>query len=272
MRQIIASNRLAFSIRVSGKNISYQPSVGGVTSALTAYLKLIKKNDPDAKCVWIGWPGNFIEKEMQDTVRQKALDIYNAIPIFLSKEEEKKFYYGFCNKTIWPLFHNFPSYCVFREDYWATYKKVNKIIADEIIRFYKPGDIIFVNDYQLLLVPGYVREHISQAKIGFFLHIPFPHFEIFQLLPRGIRKEIGKGLLGANVVGFHTQDFVNNFLQVVRRLLGKENILGEIRQSTHTTKVVMLPLGVSIEKFTKAVRNRKITLIRKKMKKQISQY
>jgi trehalose 6-phosphate synthase/phosphatase len=156
---------------------------------------------------------------------------YKSHPIFLTRSEVNSFYYGFCNKTIWPLFHYFANYTVYDRAMWNAYQKVNRFFADQVFRFLEPGDTLWIHDYHLMLLPELIRQMSSDVKIGFFLHIPFPSFEIFRLMPW--RRELLEGLLGSHLIGFHTYDYVRHFHSSVRRLLGHEHELGRIILTNH---------------------------------------
>ncbi len=179
MRLVIVSNRLPFSVVEKDGGLELQRTAGGLASGLSAYIDSIK----DKSYIWIGWPGNTIKSRNEKEV-EKMLNEYNAYPVFISESSVNKFYNGFCNKVIWPLFHYFPSYVVYDSDYWLHYKKVNEIFCERIMEFIKPGDIVWIHDYHLMLLPKLLREKMgNNLPIGFFLHIPFPSFEIFRLLP-----------------------------------------------------------------------------------------
>jgi len=144
---------------------------------------------------------------------------------------------------------------------------VNKIFSEKILENANPDDIIWIHDYHLLLLPKLSREKLPNAKIGFFLHIPFPSYEIFRLFPW--RREILDGLLGADLIGFHTYSYAKHFLETVRRILGYEHAYGEITLSNRVVKVDAFPMGIDYEKFADAASDvkvqRKIDRIRKKV-------
>jgi trehalose 6-phosphate synthase/phosphatase len=161
-------------------------------------------------------------------------------------------YLGFCNKTIWPLFHYFPSYAVFDREFWNEYKRVNEIFRDELVEIIRPDDIIWIHDYHLMLLPQLLRESISNP-IGFFLHIPFPEYEVFRLLRDESREGLLNGMLGADLVGFHTHDYSQYFLRCVLRILGLENHFGRIDMPDRAVKVGTFPMGVDYNKFNQLV-------------------
>ncbi len=197
------------------------------------------------KTLWIGWPG--VELNAINDAVQAKLKSENLYPVNLSKSEINGYYHGFCNKTIWPLFHNFPQYTVYSEKWWDTYKKVNEKFSEVILKIANEDDIIWIHDYHLLLLPNLLRSKLPDSKIGFFLHIPFPPFEMFRLLPWRI--ELLEGVLGADVVGFHIYDYVQNFLQCVHRLLGYEHELGKMFVGNRIIKVDAFPMGIDYEEI-----------------------
>jgi len=208
--------------------------------------------------LWIGWPGIALEKikeEEQEKINKKLI-ADNCFPVFLSQKDIEDYYYGFCNKTIWPLFHYFPLYAVYNKNFWDAYKRVNEAFCETVIKVVKPGDIIWVHDYHLMLLPKLIRERLPDATIGFFLHIPFPSLEIFRLLPW--RKDILEGLMGADLIGFHTYDYVRHFLDSVRSILGYESAFGQITAGNRVVRVDAFPMGINYEQFANTVNNSEV--------------
>ncbi len=259
---IIVSNRLPVSVVKKGGELVFRESVGGVATGLNALRRRVKN------VLWIGWPGivkeNIRGKESYVTEKLRSLGLY---PVFLSKKDKNAFYYGFCNKTIWPLFHYFTQYVILNKNYWRAYERVNKMYLEAVLEVYSPGDIIWVHDYHLMLLPKLIREALPEATIGFFLHIPFPSFEVFRMLPW--RKEILEGLLGADLIGFHTYDYACHFLDSVSKLLGYEHSLGYIYLKDRVVKVDAFPMGIDFEYFNSAVKNPKVKAEIKRLKKRV---
>ncbi|HYK87842.1 MAG TPA: bifunctional alpha,alpha-trehalose-phosphate synthase (UDP-forming)/trehalose-phosphatase [Acidobacteriota bacterium] len=250
-RLIIVSNRLPFTVRVENGELRFEGSAGGLVTGLSSFLDSYKYHFPrQEKHVWVGWPGNTIPDELQERVRSWALSECRAYPVFLSETEMDQFYFGYCNKTIWPLFHYFPSYVAYEEDFWQNYRRVNELFSEALCKLVRPDDVIWVQDYHLMLLPRLLREKIPQALIGFFLHIPFPSYDIFRLLPRRWGSDILEGLLGADLVGFHTYDYMQHFLQSVLRILGYEHHMGQISLANHVVKVETYPMGIDFRKFS----------------------
>ena len=242
-RLFIVSNRLGVNISRRGKRIHIKNSLGGLATGLNSY----SEHKKDQKLVWAGWPGlatNDIALKEEINTRLEPL---NYIPVFLSKREIKSFYLGFCNDTIWPLFHYFLEFVDFNKKNWTTYKKINELFADVVVKHVLPDDMIWIHDYHLMLLPKLIRDRYPEARIGFFLHIPFPSFEIFRLLPW--REEILAGMMGADLIGFHTYDYVRHFMSCIRRILGEENVFNQIKFNNRIVKAETFPMGINYDKF-----------------------
>jgi trehalose 6-phosphate synthase/phosphatase len=191
MRLVIVSNRLPFTVVNEEDGPHFRVSSGGLTTGLWSYLQReAGRCGERPEFVWLGWPGATVTPKDEPAVRAYAEEEFKAVPVFLPEERMDRFYHGFCNRTLWPLFHYFPYLTVYEEGYWEDYKQVNRIYAEELLKVLRPDDLLWVHDYQLMLVPGMIRERFPDLPIGFFLHIPFPSYEVFRLLPRAWRVEI----------------------------------------------------------------------------------
>lgn len=244
-KTIIISNRLPVQLQISNGSITAIPSVGGLATGM-------KSVHSGGDSLWIGWSGlteEDIPKELESDI-DKALAEHGSSKVTLTKAEVEGFYFGFSNRTIWPLFHYFLEYSEFELDSWNTYKSVNQKFADAILEKAGDDDTIWVHDYQLMLVPQMVREKRPTVSIGFFLHIPFPSFEIFRTMPW--RKEVLEGLLGSDLIGFHIYDYERHFLSSVRRLLGLEVSFNDIYLDNRVIKVDSFPMGIDYKKFKEA--------------------
>jgi len=250
---IFVSNRLPVTVEQRKSTLRYKPSMGGLATGLNSFYQSYDS-------LWLGWSGISSESMNEPKKREMAgtlLQEYRCVPVYLTKSDIKNFYHGFCNKTIWPLFHYFPNYTVYEKYMWDSYRGVNEKFCDLVVRHADVNDTIWVQDYQLLLLPNLIREKLPKAKIGFFLHIPFPSFEVFRLLPW--RREILEGICGADLIGFHTYDYVRHFLSSVRRLLGYEHTIGEIYMEKRVARADIFPLGIDFERYNHAPENKQVS-------------
>ncbi len=243
-RLIIVSNRLPMNISRQNNELDFTPAIGGLATGMKSVYKRVDS-------LWIGWSG--IER---DQLRDKDMEEFNSVmkeekchPIFIEKNLIDQYYYGFSNQTIWPLFHYFPQFTKYDKSQWLSYEKVNRIFADEIIKIANDDDLIWIHDYHLLLVPGMVKEKLPGSSIGFFLHIPFPSYELFRLLPW--RDGILSGLLGADLIGFHTYDYMRHFSSCARRLKGYDVVFNKVNMETRQVQVDIFPMGIDYNKFNK---------------------
>jgi trehalose 6-phosphate synthase/phosphatase len=239
-RLIIASNRLPVKIFNEAGVLKLEASAGGLATGLKSYHK-------GNNSVWLGWPGIGASTAIEKKEITKMLANEQCIPIFLEDELIENYYDGFSNATLWPLFHYFTEYTSFKEVYWHAYVKVNEMFADEIIKNASKGDTVWVHDYQLLLVPNLVKSKRPDIRIGFFLHIPFPSYEVFRILPW--REEILHGVLGADLIGFHTYDYARHFISSVKRLLGCDIDFNTISLENRQVYVDVFPMGIDFDKF-----------------------
>jgi len=238
MRLVIVSNRLPFTAAFKDGAPEFKPSAGGLTTGLWSYLN---RKTPDGTehpdFLWMGWPGAGVPTEQEATVRTYAEQQFKSSPVFLPEESMDRFYLGFCNKTLWPLFHYFPTLTHYEEENWQEYRHVNQVFGEAVASALRPDDVLWIHDYHLMLLPKLVREKFPEMPIGFFLHIPFPSWEIFRMLPRLWREEIIDGLLGSSLLGFHTHDYVRYFLTSVLRTAGYEHHLGSLTLRDRVVKV-----------------------------------
>ncbi len=253
MRLLVVSNRLPITV-LEDEDLKFKESVGGLVSGLKAYLDFINSQSNNQECeyTWVGWPGKTIKDSMKEETQSRIYRDFNAYPVFLSEVDMDKFYHGFCNKTIWPLFHYFTTDVSYDDENWQDYKKVNRMFCDAVMQILRPDDIVWIHDYHLMMLPRLIREQVPGVSIGFFLHIPFPSFEVFRLLPTRWRAELLNGLLGADLIGFHTHDYTQYFLRCVLRILGHEHNMGQIVLNDHLVRVDTFPMGIDFKKFSEA--------------------
>ena len=240
-KTIIVSNRLPIKIsRDEEDDLIYLPSEGGLATGLGSIYK-------QGENIWIGWPGLPVNKSKEKELICEELKKENMSPVFLSTSEIEDFYEGFSNETLWPNFHYFNQYAVYDEELWKAYQKVNRKFAKAIESHLEEGDTLWIHDYQLLLLPAMVREIKQNLSIGFFLHIPFPSYESFRLLPW--RRELLHGMMGADFLGFHTYDDMRHFLSSVNRLAGIGNSNGQITVGNRPVLADALPMGIDYDKY-----------------------
>jgi len=239
-RLIIASNRLPVMIKKQDDSFDLIPSTGGLATGLKSYHR---ENDS----LWIGWPGLDAESESEENEIERLLTKEHCKPVFLNHDLIENYYDGFSNTTLWPLFHYFTEYSEFNPEFWEAYKEVNQLFAEKIIANAKEGDTVWVHDYQLLLLPKILKEKRPDLRIGYFLHIPFPSYEVFRILPW--REEIIEGILGADLIGFHTYDYARHFISSVKRLLGYDADFNTIRVEDRHVYIDVFPMGIDYKKF-----------------------
>ncbi|MCG8306951.1 MAG: bifunctional alpha,alpha-trehalose-phosphate synthase (UDP-forming)/trehalose-phosphatase [Cytophagales bacterium] len=239
-KTIIVSNRLPVKIIREDDSFYYVPSEGGLATGLSS---IYKQGDN----LWVGWPGQNVKKDEEKQQIKSDLKRENMIPVFLSKKLIENFYEGFSNDTIWPIFHYFLQYANFDPNFFDAYVEANKVFCNAVIEVASEKDTIWIHDYQLLLLPQMVRKKLPDIGIGFFQHIPFPSYEVFRMMPW--RKKILRGMLGADLVGFHTYDDMRHFLSSVSRLVGIPNSRGRIETGNRIIEVDSFPMGIDYNKY-----------------------
>ncbi len=253
-RLLLISNRLPFSIKKTSDYVSLRQSSGGLVSAIKSYFEKGSEGTQQyTNKVWIG-SLDAEESDWQQAKESGTLPTdFGIEPIFINKEIYNDYYNGFSNSTLWPLFHYFPSLVIYQKEYFEAYIKANEIFAQKIIDVYQEGDVIWIHDYQLMMVPQLVRKALPDAVIGFFLHIPFPSYELFRIMPSVWKKELLTGILGADLIGFHTHDYVQHFIQSVKMILQAENNFNTIQYNGRLVKAELFPIGIDYEKFRTAI-------------------
>lgn len=259
-KTLIVSNRMSTSVSRGETGFAYNASVGGLATGLSS---LHEQEDS----LWIGWsglPADTLTDEERASIEKTLREEHKSVPVDLSSDDLDRFYYGFCNNIVWPLFHYFPTYVTYDDDLWESYREVNERYFERLREFLEPDDIVWIHDYQLMLLPALVKNYQPEAKVGFFLHIPFPSYEVFRLLPW--REDMLRGLLGADLIGFHTYDYARHFLSSVRRLLGYDHDLASVRYENRLVRVDVFPMGIDYDKYANAYKlpevNEQIATIR----------
>lgn len=246
---IIASNRLPFKIEKRNGVYEISHSAGGLVSALNSFIDNYKQL---YEIVWVGCP-DFNMDTWLDNQHLFRKNDYEIHPVFIHRKKEKSlFYNGFCNSTIWPLFHYFPSLAEFSEEEFIAYRKVNKLFADEILKIAKANDVVWIHDYHLMLLPALLRGVLQGLQIGFFLHIPFPSHELYKLLPQEWRDELLYALIQSDMIGFQTKDYVNHFLFTLSYFTGIGSSNGAVFYNGHLCRAKDYPISIDYNRFYNA--------------------
>jgi trehalose 6-phosphate synthase/phosphatase len=235
--------------KTDGKLI-YTASNGGLATAMSSL--------DSSNRAWIGWPGISSDELTKEDIKSIEIELEksNCFPVFLNDEQIELFYEGYSNDTLWPLFHYFQSLTEHDEKYWRSYEEVNKLYVKNTAKLATTKATIWVHDYHLLLTPGFLRKKLPNSTIGFFLHIPFPSYEIFRQLPN--RHEIMQGLLGADLIGFHIYDYARHFLSSAARIEAVEHNHGQITYKGRKLVADTFPIGIDYEKIANTVNSTKV--------------
>ncbi|MHB1179821.1 MAG: bifunctional alpha,alpha-trehalose-phosphate synthase (UDP-forming)/trehalose-phosphatase, partial [Daejeonella sp.] len=240
-KTIIISNRLPVTVTKVDGSFVLKPSEGGLATGLRSVSR-------EREMLWIGWSGISAENADEETQITSELSAENLIPVFLNNKEITEYYEGFSNEVLWPIFHYYAStQAHYKKSNWEYYKAVNRKFSEVVARYAEPDDIIWIHDYQLLLLPELVRALHPAISIGFFLHIPFPSVELFRLLPW--RTELISGMLGADLLGFHTFNDVRHFLEAATQLLPVTSSANTITLEERILVAEPFPMGIDSEKY-----------------------
>jgi trehalose 6-phosphate synthase/phosphatase len=242
-RLLLVSNRLPVTAQVDAGGVRVERSSGGLATGLRGPHERMES-------LWIGWPGDLpkLRARRRAELDEKLAEL-RCIPIHLSRTEVRRFYDDISNGVLWPLFHYLIDPIPAESHGFQTYREVNEKFAEAVIAEYQPDDLIWIHDYQLLLLPAMLREALPDATIGFFLHIPFPSSEIFSVLPW--REEILRGMLGADLIGFHTPPYLRHFATTLRRVLGIDVDVDRVRHQGRDVFLGVFPMGVDAESWEK---------------------
>ncbi len=243
MKYVIISNRLPFTITHKNGGLHLARSSGGLATGLASLETPVKK-------CWVGWPGMPAANEEERQLINSHIKKKSLRPVHLTSEQVQDYYEGYSNGTLWPLCHYFYSYMQSDARFWNAYKEVNRLFCEEALKVISPGDMVWVHDYQLMLLPAMIREKMPDVGIGYFHHIPFPSYELFRCLPE--RAEILRGLMGADLVGFHTHEYMRHFINALYRVLGLHCNIDEVRQDGRVTRMEAFPMGINYNLYNKA--------------------
>lgn len=255
-RLFIVSDRLPISI---DEDKGVQPASGGLVTAINGYMR--SGSGQFSKVYWAGAPGCSVNTWTENVENNIDPD-FTYLPVFIKPAQYNSYYNGHANSLLWPLFHYFPSYAEYNAEHYEDYCQVNEQFAHTLLKHLLPGDTVWIHDYHLLALPQLLRNALPELSIGFFLHIPFPSYEIFRLLPRRWQQEHLKSLLGADVIGFHTIDYASHFLQSIQMTLGLDNDRNIILYNNRLIKVDVFPISVDYGHFSRQYDNQQVVSIR----------
>lgn len=250
-RLIIISNRLPFSIDQQGDKTVARQSSGGLVSAIKSFFENDSKNSNITGKLWMG-VADFPQNEWDTIASEISAMDFEVLPLFLDNKLYKDYYNGFANSVLWPLFHYFPSVVEYKTEFFEAYVQANREFAKRLLPVLRPDDTIWIHDYQLMLLPEMIREERPDISIGFFMHIPFPSYEIFRLMPREWKTSLLRGILGADLVGFHTHDYAQHFLKSVKMILGIDSYFHSLQYQNRLVRADLFPIGIDIKKFQQA--------------------
>ncbi|OKL56436.1 Alpha,alpha-trehalose-phosphate synthase [Talaromyces atroroseus] len=251
-RLLLVSNRLPITVRRSddGK-YDFSMSSGGLVTGLSGLAKTTTFQ-------WYGWPGLEVPQDEITTVKTRLKEEYGATPVFIDDQLADRHYNGFSNSILWPLLHYHPGEIVFDESAWDSYKKANALFAETIANEAQNGDLVWVHDYHLMLLPQLLRERLrdlgkKNIKIGFFLHTPFPSSEIYRVLP--VRADLLRGVLHCDLIGFHTFDYARHFLSSCTHILNLNTTPNTVLFKNQSVAVGAFPIGIDPDKFLEGLKN-----------------
>ncbi len=237
---IIVTNRLPLRFEATDKGIKAIPSEGGITTGVGAIYPKHERH------LWIGWPGIVVDKEKEEKEIEAILKKERQSPVFLSGHAYDNYYNGYCNQVLWPAFHDFDHFIVHSTTFWKSYVHTNKKFCDLILATYTEGDIIWVHDFHLMLLPLMLRQQLPNAKIGFFLHIPFPSFKELLQIPEYLK--LIEGVLGADLIGFSIPSYKRNFIEALKKA-GYNYSDTSFAIDNRPVTIDSFPIGIDAKKY-----------------------
>lgn len=261
-RLFIVSNRLPVTITGQPGSLEVQRSSGGLVAAISSFLA-DSSVDRAAfeQTFWVGVPG-CSPKQWDQLQAGAGQDEFSYLPVFANAKAYQSYYNGFSNSVLWPLCHYFPSYAEYDSEYYESYLRVNENFLEVLRKHALPGDTVWIHDYHLMPLSQMLREAIPGITIGFFLHIPFPSYEIFRIMPKRWQEGILRGMLGADLVGFHTIDYATHFLKCVQMILGIEDNMHMLCHENRLVKIDVFPISIDYQKFSHAYSDPRVAAAR----------
>ncbi len=236
MKILHVSNRLPIIMRDSEISKGH----GGLAAALDSMRA-------QENTLWIGWPGAEVVDSDRKNVYESLVRDFKCVPVFVNQEDQVGYYDGFSNSSLWPILHYMPEYMEYNDSWFDNYTAVNYKFAEEVISNAGDDDIVWIHDYHLMLLPEMIKQQRPELKVGFFLHTPFPSYELFRCHPK--RQELLFGMLGADLIGFHTFGYLRHFRSALLRILGIESHLNQVLYQGYEKKLGVFPIGIDAQRF-----------------------
>jgi trehalose 6-phosphate synthase/phosphatase len=258
MKTINISNRLPISLQVKEEGLILKNSSGGLVTAVESLGNNVNELH------WVG-VADFSRVDWL-TGKAEYKGGFTLHPIFIDEEKYKLYYNGFSNSVIWPLFHYFSSFVEYKKEYFDAFMEVNEQIAEQIKFLIGPDDLIWIHDYHLMPLASFIRKLVPNVRIGFFLHIPFPSYEMIRILPKNCRDILITSLLGADLIGFHTYDYVQHFATTIQMIAGIQHKNFQLQYNERLIKLGSFPISIDFKKFHGAFDSPEVTSERTKIK------
>ncbi|KAK5265175.1 Trehalose-6-P synthase/phosphatase complex synthase subunit [Exophiala xenobiotica] len=244
-RLIVVSNRLPVTLKQNDEGkYDFNESSGGLASGMSGVKR-------DVEMLWYGWPGMELPPSEEADITRTLRGKHSAVPVPVDDDLAELYYNGFSNSTLWPLLHYQPNAIRFHQNEWQAYLEVNQCFADKLAEEVDDGDIVWVHDYHLMLLPTMLSEAAHKkgkhVMIGFFLHTPFPTGDMFKALPHW--EELIEGLLRCSLIGFHTQTYAQNFKRMCGDYLGFNQFPAGIERGGNFINLGVYPIGIDVPKF-----------------------
>jgi trehalose 6-phosphate synthase/phosphatase len=248
---VVVSSRLPLTVRRTADGWTAVPGSGGLVAVLEPLLR-------DGSARWLGWPGDGgVDNGAAERSRVlRGWEAAGYIAVDLPADVVSAFYEGYANDTLWPLLHGFPDRVVLDPATWPAYRKANERFAAELRAHVGPTSVVWVHDYQLMLLPELMRATTPDATIGFFLHVPFPASEIFRMLPE--REQVLVGILGADLIGFQTHADLHEFRRSVLQVLGIESRMEQVEIDGRVVRLGVFPIGIVPGEWANILANRRV--------------
>jgi trehalose 6-phosphate synthase len=263
-RIVVVSNRLPVVFKETDKgHLHFMPSPGGLVTALSPTME-------ERGGLWVGWPGTFAEFNLEESLNEVANNLcYQLGAVLLTEDEINKYYLGFANEILWPLFHDLQTRCNFDPTYWNAYQTVNHKFADEVAKNLRENDFIWVQDYQLMLVAKALRSMNVNNRIGFFLHTPFPSPDIWRKLPW--RKQLLEALLEYDLIGFQTRNDRNNFIHCIEAIgrgfhVDTRKNVSTVKTGDREVGIGSFPISIDFRAFSKIARKPSVAEAAKRLR------